>query len=173
MRNVLAQPLWGWAKKNIISLCAIWLINSVAAAQRAAALDTESKTAKPLPISVVRLFKVRFKILYMKKTVLLGLALAVTAVISARADDAKAIYEKDCAKCHGADGKGQTKMGQKLGVKDYTDAKAQAELKDEDAMKAIKEGLKDKEGKVLMKPAENLSDSDIKGLVAYIRTFKK
>jgi hypothetical protein len=33
--------------------------------------------------------------------------------------------------------------------------------------------LKDKEGKVLMKPAENLSDSDIKGLVAYFRGFKK
>ena len=103
----------------------------------------------------------------------MGLQIAGLAALSARADDAKAIYEKDCAKCHGGDGKGQTKMGQKLGVKDYTDAKVQAELKDEDATKAIKEGLKDKEGKVLMKPAENLSDSDIKGLIAYVRTFKK
>src|SRR6266700_3963271 len=108
----------------------------------------------------------------MKKTLILALAFVATAALSARADDAKAIYEKDCAKCHGADGKGDTKMGKKLGVKDYTDAKVQSELKDEDALKAIKEGLKDKEGKVLMKPAETLSDSDIKGLVAYIRTLK-
>jgi cytochrome c1 len=64
-------------------------------------------------------------------------------------------------------------MGKKAGVKDYTDAKAQAELKDDAAAKAIKEGLKDKEGKVLMKPAEGLSDEEIKGLVAYMRTFKK
>ena len=98
---------------------------------------------------------------------------AVMAVLSARADDAKAIFEKNCAKCHGSDGKGQTKMGQKLGVKDYTDAKVQAELKDDAAEKAIKDGLKDKEGKVLMKPAENLSDADIKALITYVRSFKK
>jgi len=109
----------------------------------------------------------------MKRLLIVGFAIAGLAALSARADDTKAIYEKDCAKCHGADGKGQTKMGQKLGVKDYTDAKVQAELNDENATKAIKEGLKDKEGKVLMKPAENLSDNDVKGLIAYIRTFKK
>src|SRR6476660_3963358 len=101
----------------------------------------------------------------MKKILVLSVVIGAITALSARADDAKAIYEKDCAKCHGADGKGQTKMGQKLGVKDYTDAKVQAELKDEEATKAIKEGLKDKEGKVLMKPAENLSDADVKGLI--------
>src|SRR6478609_5010760 len=109
----------------------------------------------------------------MKKTWILSLAIVATMALSVRAEDAKAIYEKSCLKCHGADGKGQTKMGQKLGVKDYTDAKVQADLKDEEATKAIKEGLKDKEGKVLMKPAENLSDADVKGLIGYIRSFKK
>lgn len=103
----------------------------------------------------------------------MGAASVALLALPARADDAKAIFEKDCAKCHGADGNGQTKMGQKLGVRDYTDAKVQAELKDDVAFKSIKEGLKDKEGKVLMKPAESLSDEDIKGLVAYIRAFKK
>lgn len=95
------------------------------------------------------------------------------AVAASYAGDAKAIYEKDCAKCHGADGKGQTKMGQKLGVKDYTDAKVQADLKDEAMAKAIKEGVKDKEDKQVMKPAEGVSDDDVKGLVAVIRGFKK
>ncbi len=109
----------------------------------------------------------------MKKLLLLSLAFTSAALLSASAVDAKANYDKGCAKCHGADGKGQTKMGQKLGVKDYTDAKVQADMKDEAATKAIKEGLKDKEGKVLMKPAEDLSDADIKALVAYMRAFKK
>jgi cytochrome c553 len=109
----------------------------------------------------------------MKKLLALGIAAMTVAALSARAEDAKTTYANNCAKCHGADGKGDTKIGQKLGVKDYTDPKVQAELKDDAAFKAIKEGLKDKDDKTLMKPAEDLSDSDIKGLVAHMRTFKK
>ena len=109
----------------------------------------------------------------MKKLIALSVALAVGAGLTAYAADAKDSYEKDCSKCHGSDGKGQTKMGQKMGAKDYTDPKVQAELKDDAAFKAIKEGLKDKDGKQLMKPSEGLSDEDIKALVAHMRTFKK
>jgi cytochrome c553 len=109
----------------------------------------------------------------MKKILTLSFAVVAIASWPARAADAKALYDDQCAKCHGADGKGQTKMGQKLGAKDYTDAKVQAELKDDAAFKAIKEGLKDKDGKSLMKPTEGVSDDDIKGLVAAMRAFKK
>ena len=98
--------------------------------------------------------------------------MAVSA-LSAGAAEAKANYEKSCAKCHGADGKGETKMGKKMGAKDYTDAKVQDEMKDDAAFKAIKEGLKDKDGKKLMGSAEDLSDTEIKDLVAYVRKFKK
>ncbi len=109
----------------------------------------------------------------MKKILTVSIALLAGMALSASAADAKALYEKDCAKCHGADGKGETKMGKKLGAKDYTDPKVQAEMKDDAAFKAIKEGLKDKDGKVLMKPAEGMSDDEIKSLVAHMRTFKK
>jgi mono/diheme cytochrome c family protein len=109
----------------------------------------------------------------MKKLLTLSIAIIAVSALSASAADAKANYESNCAKCHGADGKGQTKMGQKLGVKDYTDAKVQADLKDDAAIKTIKEGLKDKDGKTLMKPAEGMSDDEVKALVAYMRTFKK
>ncbi|KAB2649068.1 MAG: cytochrome c [Verrucomicrobia bacterium] len=109
----------------------------------------------------------------MKKILLLTLAISAATLVAASADDAKATYDKSCAKCHGKEGKGDTKMGQKNGCKDYSDAKVQDALKDDEAIKAIKEGVKDKEGKVLMKPAEDLSDSDIKALVAYLRTLKK
>ncbi len=109
----------------------------------------------------------------MKKLLTLTIAVLGAAALSASAADGKALYEKDCAKCHGADGRGETKMGKKLGAKDYTDAKVQEELKDDAAVKAIKEGYKDKDGKVIMKPAEGLSDEDMKALVAYMRSFKK
>ena len=109
----------------------------------------------------------------MKKLLILGCALLATAALTAAAADAKENYEKACAKCHGKDGKGDTKMGQKLGAKDYTDPKVQDALTDEAAFKATKDGFKDKDGKVLMKPSEGLTDDEIKALVAHMRTFKK
>ena len=105
-----------------------------------------------------------------KKALILTATLLVAAL--ANAGDAKETYDKACAKCHGADGKGKTKRGETLGIKDLTEAKVQEELKDDAAFKAIKEGIK-KDDKVLMKPAEGLSDDDIKGLVKLVRGLKK
>jgi len=109
----------------------------------------------------------------MKRIIALVVVLACGSAMVASAADAKENWDKQCAKCHGKEGKGDTKMGQKVGVKDYTDAKVQGEMKDEAAFKAIKEGVKDKEGKTLMKPGEGLSDDDIKALVKLVRGFKK
>jgi cytochrome c553 len=109
----------------------------------------------------------------MKKIILLAAIIGFAAATTASAAEAKENWEKTCSKCHGMDGKGETKMGQRAGVKDYTDAKVQAALKDEVAFKSIKEGLNDPEGKVRMKPAEDLSDADIKALFAHMRTLKK
>ena len=109
----------------------------------------------------------------MKKLFVMVAVLGLTAALSANAADAKENYEANCKKCHGEDGKGQTKMGLKSGCKDYTDAKVQADLKDDKAFKSIKEGMKDGD-KELMKPfADKLSDDEIKALVAHMRTFKK
>jgi len=108
----------------------------------------------------------------MKKLILITATFGFAAVITASAADGKTNWDSLCAKCHGAYGKGQTKMGQKLGVKDFTDAKVQAELKDDAAAKTIKEGMKDKDGKTLMKPFDTLSDEEIKALVQYVRSLK-
>jgi len=109
----------------------------------------------------------------MKRIILLASVFGFAAALAASAAEPKEIWTASCARCHGADGKGQTNIGRRLGAKDYTDAAVQAALTDDAAFKAIKEGYTDKDGKTAMKPAQNLSDSDIKGLVAYLRTFKK
>src|SRR5437667_9783406 len=108
----------------------------------------------------------------MKKTVLFAAAVLLAAATSVRAADVKETFEKNCVKCHGGDGKGDTKMGKKLEIKDLTDAKVQGEFTDEKAVKAVKEGIKDGD-KTKMKPAEGLSDEEIKALMALARTCKK
>ena len=114
----------------------------------------------------------------MKKIVMFAAVFGFAAALSASAADAKANWDTICAKCHGADGKGQTKIGQMLGIKDFTDAKVQDGIKDEDAVKAIKDGIKDADGKAKMKAYVTgadtpLTDDEVKALVAYIRGLKK
>ncbi len=82
-------------------------------------------------------------------------------------------YKKQCVSCHGADGKGKTKMGEKLKIKDLTDAKVQGEFTDEQAAKDVSDGIKDKTGKVLMPgKKDKLSADQIKDVVTYVRTLK-
>jgi len=95
----------------------------------------------------------------------LGLPIAAAA-------DAKANWQELCASCHGATGKADTKMGQKLKLKDYSDAKVQAALTDEALVKATLEGVT-VDGKQKMKSfSDKLNAADAKALVALIRSFK-
>jgi len=107
----------------------------------------------------------------MKKLLAAACAAAFVPAL-AFAADAKGNWEDSCAKCHGSDGKGDTRMGHKLEIKDFTDPAVQAKFSDEDAFKAIREGLKDGTGKVRMKAIEGLSDDDIRALVQYVRALK-
>jgi cytochrome c6 len=108
----------------------------------------------------------------MNKAILMTMAACAAMIVSVSAADVKENWEKSCAKCHGPDGKGDTKMGKKLEVKDFTDAKVQADMKDDAMLKAIKEGVKDGD-KTRMKAVEGLSDEEMKDLVAFVRKFKK
>lgn len=99
--------------------------------------------------------------------------IAILSTTTLLAADGKALYEQHCAKCHGADGKGNTKMGQKVGAKDYSSPKTWEGVTDAAAVKAVKEGVKDKDGKVVMKPAEGVSDADAKAMIDHMKTLKK
>jgi mono/diheme cytochrome c family protein len=105
------------------------------------------------------------------KIALSSLALTLAPVVAGAAPAAEN-WESHCATCHGADGKGQTKIGKKLQLKDYTDAKVQAGMKDEEMTRAITDGLK-VDGKDRKKGfKDKLTADEIKDLVAYVRKFK-
>ena len=79
--------------------------------------------------------------------------------------DASALWGQHCASCHGKDGSGNTAMGKKLGVKDYTKEQG---FSDAEATNVIANG----KGKMKAYKGK-LSDADVKALVAYVRSLKK
>jgi len=67
---------------------------------------------------------------------LLAALFGLVATLSSQGAEAKENWNTQCAKCHGADGKSDTKIGAKLGAKDFTDAKVQAAAADVATAKA-------------------------------------
>jgi cytochrome c553 len=112
----------------------------------------------------------------MKKSLLTAIILGsapLAVVLTSYAADAATNWGQHCAKCHGEDGKGQTKMGKKLSIRDLSSGDVQAKFTDEEAFNAMKVGVKDAKGKQTMKPTEDISDAEMKALVAHVRALKK
>ena len=82
--------------------------------------------------------------------------------------EAGALFGKDCATCHGKDGKAKTFKAKLNHARNLTDGKWQAEVTDERLSNSIRNG----KGKM---PAfgKKLSDSQINALVAFVRTLKQ
>jgi mono/diheme cytochrome c family protein len=109
----------------------------------------------------------------MKPIVSIVVSLLAASVMSTWAADPKALWDANCAQCHGKNGHADTKMGKTLNAKDLTDPKVQAEFTDAKATQSIKEGVK-QNGKTTMKAfGGKLTDDEVKALVAYVRTLKK
>jgi cytochrome c553 len=109
----------------------------------------------------------------MKKSTLLTVLSLLGGSLVASAADPRANWEEHCAKCHGSVGKGDTKMGKKLRIRNLTTAKVQAEFTDEQAFEAMKQGLMNAQGKITMKATEGLSDEEMKALVGFVRGLKR
>jgi cytochrome c553 len=106
----------------------------------------------------------------MKKLPIVIIAALALMATTARAAEAKDNFVKYCKSCHGLEGKGDTPLGQKFKVRDYSDPAVQGTLKDEEMFKAIKEGNE----KNHMKPmADKMTDDEIKALGTYLRGLKK
>lgn len=104
--------------------------------------------------------------------IFLAVALASVLVASAQTSEIKKLWTKNCASCHGPDGRGKTNSGREAGVVDLTDPKIHEKYTVEQMFTRVKEGVKEGD-KVKMQPAENLTDVEIKKLIAYVRKFNK
>src|SRR3954462_14307520 len=106
----------------------------------------------------------------MKKTILAALT-CLSLAAPAFADSPADIYKAKCKSCHGEDGAGKTKTGEKEKIKDMTTAEWQSKHTDADIHTVIAEGSKDNKK---MKPfKDKLTPEEIDGLVKYVRTLKK
>ena len=101
----------------------------------------------------------------MKLTTSVILAIIIASSGAAFGGDAGALWAQHCASCHGKDGSGNTTMGKKLGLKDYTKEQG---FSDAEATNVIKNGKGKMKGY-----KDKLSDADVKALVAYVRSLKK
>lgn len=81
--------------------------------------------------------------------------------------DARALFNENCARCHGTDGRAKTFHGRLVGAQNLTDPKFQAEISNQEIVHAIQTGPK-------AMPAfeKKLSESEIEALAVYVRTFK-
>jgi|GEM_PF-73978 len=97
----------------------------------------------------------------------------ISGVVCASAAEPKHNWTVHCAQCHGTDGKGKTKMGEKLGVKDLTDPALHAKVSDADMVKTIKNGIRSGGTTKMKAYGDLLTDEEIGELVKLIRGFKK
>ena len=86
-----------------------------------------------------------------------------------RAAQARALFGEKCARCHGADGRGRTKLGEMLSAPDFTDERFWAEEKSE---RRLANSIAGGRGE-MPAFAKKLSKREISGLADHVRSFRK
>jgi cytochrome c6 len=84
------------------------------------------------------------------------------------AGDARTLYDKKCAECHGKDGQSHTFRGKHTHSRDLTDPQWQDQVTDERIYNSISNG---KEKMPAFK--KKLSEADINSLVTFVRNLKR
>jgi mono/diheme cytochrome c family protein len=84
------------------------------------------------------------------------------------AADAAELFKKNCATCHGSDGRAKTTKAKFNGARNLTKPEWQAEATDERIMNAIKKGPG-----AMPSFEKKFTQAEIESLVAFVRTLKR
>lgn len=110
----------------------------------------------------------KLKSTFTTTVMVLTLAWPITQALAADADAGKTGYEKNCAGCHGADGKGNPALAKTLGEKGLNiTGKETTQKSDEVLLKIIAEGA----GK--MPANKKLTKDEQKAVLQYSRSLAK
>lgn len=102
------------------------------------------------------------------QAIIFTLTLVPSQAIAADSDGGKAVYDKHCAGCHGADGKGNPALAKTLGEKGLNIVNKETKAKSDDSLlKIIAEGA----GK--MPASKKLSKDEQKQVLQYSRSLAK
>ncbi len=102
----------------------------------------------------------------MRRWMLSMLIVTVAAVVAASApaaaqEDGKALFEKNCQKCHGPDGKADTKAGKKMKVPVWDDSK----LEHAHVIENVRTNKKHKT------VSKKVSDAELEAIATYVATL--
>ena len=97
----------------------------------------------------------------------------IPSAMAADASTGSALYQQRCSACHGPDGKAETPAAKALVPKpaDHTDGAHMNPLSADYLFTVIKKGGAAVKKSPLMPPQADLSDDQIKDLVAYLRSL--
>ncbi len=106
--------------------------------------------------------------MHFRLIVVLGLLLTLT--VPSRAVDDAAVFESNCAACHGIDGRAHTPQGRKVKAKDLRESR----LTDAEIERQIREGSRNKTGVSVM-PAvgKGMTDSEIQAAIRVVKSFRQ
>ncbi|MGZ8842575.1 MAG: c-type cytochrome [Pyrinomonadaceae bacterium] len=111
-----------------------------------------------------------FKYWLLFSVAIAAISLAVTAnanLNSTTAVDGASLFNRQCAQCHGRDGRAKTRRGRQTHTRDISNAEWQNDISDERIFNSISRG----KGK--MPAFKKLSDGEIDALIAHVRRLRK
>lgn len=98
----------------------------------------------------------------------IGIVLSSAAGSSSAQADAKALYEAQCAKCHGMTGMADTKTGRAAKAKKF---QGDERVMGDDVAKVVVESVRDPEKKKHRQVAKKVTDEELAAIAVYVKAL--